>query len=365
MSMKILAIEPYYGGSHRHWLDGLQRNSLYEIDIWSLEPRHWKWRMQGAALSMASRWDASSADYDLIIASDMLDISSFKGLVRSTHTLPKVVLYMHENQLVYQYDDDPERSARDLHYAFINYKSCLAADRVFFNSAWHQLSFTEALTKYLMRLPDHIDLSSIDVISQKSRVLPVGISYPNTITQVPTTKPEKPIILWNHRWEDDKGPNEFFEILHQAKANGAIFGLIVCGEQYRERPIIFDRARQEFAEEIIHWGYCDSRTEYANLLHLADIVLMTSKTENFGISLMEALYHGCIPLVPDRLVYPDYITDQRHRYRSMQAAVKKLIDILDHYQTIDCSLWIALAQSFAWPAVIGRYDAELGAIIHS
>jgi hypothetical protein len=55
---------------------------------------------------------------------------------------------MHENQLTYPLPADGrtgpmrrQHGERDHHYAFINYASMLAADRVFFNSQYHLESF--------------------------------------------------------------------------------------------------------------------------------------------------------------------------------------------------------------------------------
>src|SRR5664279_4809420 len=50
---RILALEPYYGGSHRAVLDGLVQRIDAEWTLLTLPARKWKWRMRGAAITMA------------------------------------------------------------------------------------------------------------------------------------------------------------------------------------------------------------------------------------------------------------------------------------------------------------------------
>ena len=53
--MKIFIVEPYYGGSHKQWADTYQKTSRHEVTIYGLPGRHWKWRMEGAAIELANR----------------------------------------------------------------------------------------------------------------------------------------------------------------------------------------------------------------------------------------------------------------------------------------------------------------------
>jgi len=90
--------------------------------------------MYGGAVTLARRYLREQPDADLLLATDMLDLSTFLALSRDvTHDLP-VALYMHESQLTY-----PMRPGqkRDLHYGFINYASMLCADAILFNSSYH------------------------------------------------------------------------------------------------------------------------------------------------------------------------------------------------------------------------------------
>ena len=145
--LRIVLVEPFYSGSHKQWAEGLKQHSHHQIDIISMPGRHWKWRMHGAAVTLAQEFLSLDYKPDLILATSMLDLTTFLSLTRSkSHDIP-VLLYMHENQITYPWSpqDRDVKHKRDNHYGFINYTSTLAADKVFFNSKYHLNSFLDAL----------------------------------------------------------------------------------------------------------------------------------------------------------------------------------------------------------------------------
>ncbi|MDX1741512.1 MAG: DUF3524 domain-containing protein, partial [Rhodothermales bacterium] len=126
-SVKVLAVEPWFGGSHRAALEGLAAHSSAEFKLITLPSRFWKWRMQGSAVSLASTTREvvdSGFTPDVILASSMLNVPAFVGLLRPVLQSVPVVLYMHENQLTYALREGEEP---DHTYGFINYLSCLAS----------------------------------------------------------------------------------------------------------------------------------------------------------------------------------------------------------------------------------------------
>jgi hypothetical protein len=205
--LKILLLEPYYTGSHAAWAEGYARHSQHQIDILSLPGRFWKWRMHGGAVTLARKFLASPLNPDLILATDMLDLTTFLALtLPHTATIPTAI-YFHENQLTYPWsptDRDIARK-RDKHYGFINYTSALAADAVLFNSRYHQDSFLAALPQLLKHFPDYNELKTIKQIRAKSRVLPLGLDLRRLDQFRPgaSGQPDlaRPLILWGHRWE--------------------------------------------------------------------------------------------------------------------------------------------------------------------
>jgi glycosyltransferase involved in cell wall biosynthesis len=317
--MRILALEPWYGGSHRAFLDGLKGHSRHKIDVISMSARFWKWRMHGGAVTMArkTRELYKKGDKpDLIFASSMVNLPAFLALTRSELEGVPVVMYMHENQLTYPL---PEGKQRDHTYGYINYLSCLAADHILFNSQYHYDQFVEALPRLLRLFPDYTHLNTAQQIRKKSSVLHLGLDLMGHDKYAsayeghgwgPGMKP--PIVLWNQRWEYDKNPAGFFRLMNRLDDSGHKFRLILAGEHFEDLPSEFERAFERYAERILHYGYAEDFKEYSSLLHRADIVISTSNHEFFGISMLEAIYCGCHPLLPNRLSYPELIPEYLH-----------------------------------------------------
>ena len=316
--MRILALEPWYGGSHRTFLDGLSSNSRNQIDTVTMSARFWKWRMHGGAVTMARKVSQMYRDDkpDLIFASSMVNLPAFMALTRNELQGVPVVMYMHENQLTYPL---PEGKDRDHTYGYINYLSCLAADHILFNSQFHYDQFVEALPRLLRLFPDYTHLNTAQEIRQKSSVLHLGLDLKGHDKYAsayeghawgPGMRP--PIVLWNQRWEYDKNPEAFFRLMNRLDDSGHTFRLILAGEHFEEQPKEFERAFERYAERILHYGYAEDFQEYSKLLHRADIVISTSIHEFFGISMLEAIYCGCHPLLPNRLSYPELIPESLH-----------------------------------------------------
>ena len=165
--MKITLIEPFFSGSHRRWAEEFRDFSSHTITILSLPGKHWKWRMYGGAVSLAKQFNALEDLPDALLVSDMLDLTTFLSLTRKkTANLP-VYLYFHENQITYPWSptDADVSLKRNNQYGFLNYTSALAADKIFFNSAYHKSSFLEALPDFLRQFPDRREMANVDILS--------------------------------------------------------------------------------------------------------------------------------------------------------------------------------------------------------
>lgn len=319
--MKILALEPYFGGSHKAFLNGLVDNSRHEIRTITMADRFWKWRMQGGAVTLARKameYRNNGFDPDLVLATDMVNLPAFLSLTRPHFSSTPVVLYFHENQLTYPLPDD---ESRDYTYGYINYLSCLAADRSVFNSQFHYDGFTGALPELLRLFPDYTHLETVQQIRDHSEVLHLGIDLESLDNprfsylrpQAWETMRDGPVILWNQRWEYDKNPEQFFRVMNRLDDAGCSFRLILAGEHFEEQPYEFEQAWQRYGSRILHYGYAEDREQYSRLLHQADIVVSTALHEFFGIAIMEAIYCGCHPVLPDRLTYPELVPENLHR----------------------------------------------------
>ncbi len=358
--MHITLIEPFFTGSHKQWAEGLQEHSQHKVEILSMKGRHWKWRMFGGAVSMAQKFRNQIKKTDLILTTDMLDVSTFVGLTKDITASIPVAVYFHENQLTYPWSptDKDVRLGRNNEYAFINFTSALAADKVFFNSDYHKKSFLNALPAFLRQFPDERNLEQIAFIEKKSEVLHLGMNLKrfDTVDKYVSVDQLK-IILWNHRWEYDKNPESFFRTLFRLKDEGIGFELIVIGEKYKKYPQIFDEARTRFNDnEMLSFGYLESLEDYMKSVHLADILPVTSNQDFFGGSIVEAMYCGVCPLLPNRLAYPEHLDNKEYLYENDEELYTKLKQLLLQPRHALPSFRNRVKQ-YDWTHIIKQYDA--------
>ncbi len=300
--MRILALEPYFGGSHEAFLRGWQVSSEHDWTLLTAPAHGWKWRMRHAAITFARevavRW-TDGERWDAIVCSDMLNLAEFVGLCPSgVHELPRIA-YFHENQLSYPVQ---HAEPRDVHFGLINMSTALAADAVWFNSAYHRESFLASLREFLGKMRPPQMLARLDEIRAKSEIQPPGIDLPVWQAQ---REPGAMHIVWAARWEHDKGPETFFAALDALADSGTDFRVSVIGEQFLQRPGCFDAARERLGGRVMRWGYQEGRQAYIDALAAADVAVSTAEHEFFGLSMLEAAGAGAWPVLPRRLAYPE------------------------------------------------------------
>jgi glycosyltransferase involved in cell wall biosynthesis len=348
--MKIYYIEPFYGQSHKEWIDSYQKHSGHEVKIFSLSGRFWKWRMQGGAISLADQISSEEVP-DLFLISGMIDLPLFKSLIATKFRDVPISLYFHENQFAY-----PEAAGAPKnqlhHYSFMNFKSCMVADKAYFNSAYNKDSFLKGAKKLLKKMPDQVSPSWFTGVESKCQVLPLGIEG-----RVSQKKPREgtPMILWNHRWEHDKNPEEFFKLLFELRTEGYKFELAVLGESYQDRPLIFDEAQNILSEEIKYWGF-QEKDVYLEVLSKADIIPVTSHHEFFGVSVFEAVMNGVYPILPNRLAYPENFPS-KHLYSSYDELKAKTIKALKGHLSLGQE-FVTELKRFEWENMVQVYDQE-------
>ena len=304
--MRVLLLDPFHTGSHRAWSTGWKRwvdahpeaTAVRSVTLWTLPGRNWKWRMHGAAASFAQR--ASGVAPDWIIATDLLDVAQFRGLLPAAWRHVPVATYFHENQLTYPWSDgDPDaRTERQTGYGYINWSSAQASDLLLFNSAHHRDAFFAALPALFYSLPKPHPELHLDSLKRKSVVLPVGLDWEGLEADaLPSTfEPDAPpLILWNHRWEWDKGPDRFFAAIDALERGGWDFQCAILGPRFRRIPPVFEEAFRRWPHRWAQWGGTEDRKAYATWLHRADLLIHAPRQENFGISMVEAMYCGTVP----------------------------------------------------------------------
>ncbi len=123
---RLLAVEPWLGGSHARFLEGWRGRSGHSVEVLGLPDRQWRWRMRDGARRLAELASAGEPP-DALLVSDYLDLPTFYGFLPGSWSAVPAVLYFHENQLTYprapgQPEPDPER---DRHFAYTHVLSCL------------------------------------------------------------------------------------------------------------------------------------------------------------------------------------------------------------------------------------------------
>ena len=356
--LNVLALEPYLGGSHRAFLQGLRRHSRHEVTVLGLPARKWKWRMRHAAVEFARRLRRRRTLPDLLLASDFLNVAEFAGLLPPPWQAVPRAVYFHENQLTYPVADE---SQRDYHYAFTHLTSILACRAAYFNSRFHLEEFFSAMSALLRRMPDYVPLADLARARRRSRVLPLGCDLAPLLRE-PRRRDGPATILWTHRWEADKDPETFLRAAAHLHRDGEEFRLILLGQHFDRARKTFEPLLRDLAPHILHAGYLPGRAAYRRMLSRADVVVSTARHEFFGVGVVEAAAAGCYPLLPARLAYPEILPARlhaEHLYRTPGQLLAKLRQAVRHVDRLRATDLRPTVARFDWSRMVHRYDRAL------
>jgi glycosyltransferase involved in cell wall biosynthesis len=365
--MRVLLLSAYDAHSHCRWRKGLVAAFPdWEWTVLALPPRHFSWRVRGNSLSWAfSERKILEQVYDVLIATSMTDLSALKGMVPSLAAVPSL-LYCHENQFAY-----PLRHQKPVHIEpkFTSLYAMLAADRVVFNSEYNRRTLLAGVQELLKKMPDEVPPGVAESIAGKSCTLPVPLEAHWFEEDVVSRTRDIPFtIVWNHRWEFDKAPERMLGALLRLHHAGVDFRVHVIGQQFREQPSVFEEMYPLLKEHIGEWGMIQSDIDYKKVLQRSHVVLTTALHEFQGLAVLEASASGCIPLVPDRLAYPEFIPDE-YRYPSFPDDPERESDaIAGQLQTL-CEGYQRGAlpgapdvQGLSWSRLVPAYEAEINGL---
>jgi glycosyltransferase involved in cell wall biosynthesis len=327
--------------------------------------------MRGAAAHFADIINSQlDARCDLIVVTDYLNLADLRGLLGPPWDRLPCLMYMHENQLTYPLSPQEQF---DFHFGFTNIVSALAAEMVVFNSRFHRQLFLDSLPNYLAKMPEAVPKSVKERLAAKSRVLPVGIERPvhgeddfapylggrcEPDAGPGWPKGRVPVILWNHRWEFDKQPEQFAKAISRLAVEDHPFELLLLGEP-RGHESVFEPLRKRLGARCLAFGYTPERAEYDRWLQRADLIVSCAEQEYFGIAVAEAVQAGAYAVLPRRQVYPSLygrLCKGRHFYDSE----RELTDLLRALLTGSgcghvCSLPLD-CDRFCWQRLIPAYD---------
>lgn len=291
--------------------------------------------------------NSSEVTIDFVWVSDMLDLPQWRGFlatssdqrVRNLATCP-TVLYFHENQWTYPV---ATRARVDHHYGYTNLLSALAADAVWFNSAYHRDVFIRASETFLRRMPDSRLAHDIDGMRAKSNVVPPG--FQPMESGGGRSRSTKTLRLgWVSRWEEDKRPDRFYEILRELDRQAVPFELVLLGGRSRRPHPALDQIRDAFSRRIRVDGWLPREAEashrsretnaegvhsYEEALQQMDVVISTAEHEFFGVGVCEAIWAGAVGLLPHDLSYPELVSSH-FLYRSRDEAVQRIRSWVDN-----------------------------------
>jgi glycosyltransferase involved in cell wall biosynthesis len=274
---------------------------------------------------------------------------------------PPVLVYFHENQFSYPLS---EGESMDYQFGFTDITSALAADRILFNSRTHMDAFFSRMRQFIRKMPDFRPDWVVPAIQEKAFVCHPGCD----IEDNPSSGNEKdhpPLVIWNHRWEHDKNPGAFFQAIESLETRGIDFTLAILGEKFAKYPGVFDAAKKRFKARIVAFGYEPDRAVYRTWLERGMVAVSTAIQENFGISIVEAAAGRCLPIVPDRLAYPEIIPERFHKtclYKSDTELEEKLCWALNNpnaWRDKSKSLSAAMVNRYAWKNRIDEFDRHM------
>uniref|UniRef100_A0A1Y1LG02 tRNA-queuosine alpha-mannosyltransferase n=3 Tax=Photinus pyralis TaxID=7054 RepID=A0A1Y1LG02_PHOPY len=300
---QAIFIEPFYGGSHKQLIDTLVKY-IPNSHVITLSAKKWHWRARCGSLMIQSLIPPISTE-SVLFCSSVLSLCELLGMRPDLQKLKKIV-YFHENQLVYPIR---EIKQRDIQFAYNQMTTCLAADVLIFNSNYNKMSFLNNLGNVTKIFPDNKPKNLKTKIEPKCIVLYFPLELSKNWEAVPKANSVLH-IAWPHRWEFDKDPDTFLNLLKRLKCENITFRVSLLGETFADVPEIFDEAKEVLKDEIVHFGFVENKAEYYKVLQHCHVAISTARHEFYGVSMLEACFYGCFPLVPNRLVYPEIYPSQ-------------------------------------------------------
>ncbi len=309
MASRGLLLSAYDAKSHQLWRQRLAQMlpSVHWQQL-TLSPRNFNWRIRSNSLHWATNNRAElTANNDFLLATSMVDLSSLRGFVPQLTQIPNIV-YFHENQFAYPLSG---RGRDNVEPLLVPIYSALCADKIAFNSEFNKSSFIKGARNLFTKLPDNLP-GQLQEKLEASIVIPVPVSIPHHRA---VAKDKKFLdVVWNHRWEYDKGPNLLLAVVKIITERALPVRLHIVGQSFREIPAEFseienllNKHQQDQGMEAANFGYLEQEDDYCQLLSNCDVVLSTAIHDFQGLAVQEACLAGCTPLTPKALVYPEYL----------------------------------------------------------
>ncbi len=353
----VVVVEAWAGGSHAAWLEGWRRHSRHRITAVTHEGRAWRWRMRGAALTLAERFGdlvCRGGRPDLVVVTDMVDVAAFVGFARHWLAGLPVVVMLHENQLTRW----SGRPGPEPEFAWITWRSLAVADEIWVNSAHQRDEILAALPAWLEGVADHDHTHRVPGVAERMRVLHLGVE----LGDVPRRRSpvgDPPLVLVNQRWDADKDPAAALRAVARCVERGHEVRVAVTGESAGSHRHEVERALDRLGSRVVVRGRLDRRC-YVEVLGRADVVVSAARHEYFGIAVVEAVAAGAVPVLPAGLAHDEIVPRRHHRHVLYPPGglTARLAATLDDLPAVRRALE-GLAdemRAFDWPCRVGAHD---------
>ena len=202
-------------------------------------------------------------------------------------------------------------------------------------------------------LKDKIFVAHHDLPPTKIKVIPYGIHLNNFISRT-----KEPYLLLVTRLFINKGIQDFLAAIYPLKLD------------YWRVKIVGDGPYRPDLERLVkHYGLTDrvdfigwldrQNPRLKELYSHASIFVSPSYFESFGLTVLEALASGAVPLVSDIPSYRAMVGHNELLFKpgdpsDLRCKLSKLLDLFNHRQPlpIDC---VTLIKPFVWSELVFRY----------
>ena len=356
--MRVAIIEPWFGESHATHFSGVAKHTVHDASLTTLPARKWRWRMRTGAYHLSKPLTHLEGRQDVLLVSDYVNLPVLKCFAPHLAGVPTAVYFL-ENQLTYP---KGTRHTADFEFMAINVLTCLAAEQSVFCSKRQQDDMMAAIPTFLKHDAEADPDDIVRRIAAKSRIIPIGVDLErfDRARKSRTDRTGRPLrIVWPHRFEHDKNPDDFYEVVKTLDDEGLPFELSVIGLSYRDLPQSLQEMRERLSHRIVDWGFLKGDA-YPNALAASDLVLSTAWQETQGLAVIEAIRAGCDPLLPDRLSYPEVlgpVLSEKHLYRCKGDLRRRLRWMMRHPERVRATSnhWRAM-ERFGWSVVGPQFD---------
>ncbi|MFP4321049.1 MAG: DUF3524 domain-containing protein [Anaerolineales bacterium] len=361
---RILYVESHYQGAHRDWIDGFVAHSAHDFTLLTMPGGDWRWRLHSGALHLAAQFNQHRETLprpDVLLINGMANAVLFLAATRPHLMNIPVALYIQENQLDYPAEGEGNTWQDG---AVVQALSAYVADRIFFNGQYLEQDFLNALQRFVAEHDYTADW--VERVQARTGVLRRGIRLSERFGPPPPRRPPNgPLtFLWSHRWAYEKGVHDFAAALRQLHAEDIPFRVILAGNPWNNETLR-DELITLLGERVVAHGMLKGEA-YAEALRQADVMVACSLNEPLGVSMLEAIYVGCLPVLPRRGSFPVMLPPQAQDLLydgTREALIARLRDLALNPQTaVRPGLW-EVAAAYDWPVVRAEYDAAIEALI--